>query len=399
MSINKLNFNSSNLSNEINKIVNKGLNEFLNEFIVNYKLYEETHKAVMNLPSVKHEINKLKQQKNKKIIDESESESENDSESESEYGYVSESESETQTILSDLSETNVSNKLDKKNSQQTFKSIKDMAHDLIKEEMKELESKILSVIDNMMKNNPSSYANLYNMLNKMEENYCILSKKMEKIENDLTSKEVYDLTNDSNNDNVTLNIDDIEVKIEKENIKLEINEIQNEMEDLSDLTTNENVEGVDDDNVENENDEEDQDQVEDAKEAEFEAELETQVVSEDEDVEAEDEDVEAEDEDVEAEDEVESEDEVEDQVEVEAEDEAEDEGEADDEDNDNDSVDTEKDKEEADDEEEYTEIEIDDVTFCTNNEENGFIYELNNGEVGNKVGYLKDGEPFFYADE
>ena len=56
------------------------MNELLNEFIVNYKLYEETHKAVMNLPSVKNEINKLKQRKNKKIIDES------DSEFESEYG-------------------------------------------------------------------------------------------------------------------------------------------------------------------------------------------------------------------------------------------------------------------------------------------------------------------------
>jgi hypothetical protein len=43
------------------------------------------------------------------------------------------------------------------------------------------------------------------------------------------------------------------------------------------------------------------------------------------------------------------------------------------------------------------EIEIDDVNYCTNDEENGFIYELNTeGEVGKKVGYLKQGEPFFY---
>ena len=51
-------------------------------------------------------------------------------------------------------------------------------------------------------------------------------------------------------------------------------------------------------------------------------------------------------------------------------------------------------------EEEFIEIDIDDVTYCTNNEENGFIYELTeDGDVGEKVGYLKDGEPFFYADE
>jgi hypothetical protein len=57
-------------------------------------------------------------------------------------------------------------------------------------------------------------------------------------------------------------------------------------------------------------------------------------------------------------------------------------------------------EEEEEEEEEFIEIDIDDVTYCTNNEENGFIYELTeDGDVGDKVGYLKDGEPFFYADE
>jgi hypothetical protein len=56
--------------------------------------------------------------------------------------------------------------------------------------------------------------------------------------------------------------------------------------------------------------------------------------------------------------------------------------------------------EEEEEEEELFEIEIDDITYCTNNEENGFIYELTkDGDVGEKVGYLKEGEPFFYADE
>ena len=59
-----------------------------------------------------------------------------------------------------------------------------------------------------------------------------------------------------------------------------------------------------------------------------------------------------------------------------------------------------KEEEEEEAEEEFIEIDIDDVTYCTNNEENGFIYELTeDGDVGDKVGYLKDGEPFFYADE
>ena len=52
--------------------------------------------------------------------------------------------------------------------------------------------------------------------------------------------------------------------------------------------------------------------------------------------------------------------------------------------------------EEEEEEEEVFEIEIDDKTYYTNNEENGIIYEaLPNDEVGEKIGYLKDGEPFF----
>ena len=45
-------------------------------------------------------------------------------------------------------------------------------------------------------------------------------------------------------------------------------------------------------------------------------------------------------------------------------------------------------------------ITIDDIDYCTNDLENGFIWELNeDGEQGDKIGYLKEGEPFFYADE
>jgi hypothetical protein len=64
------------------------------------------------------------------------------------------------------------------------------------------------------------------------------------------------------------------------------------------------------------------------------------------------------------------------------------------------SVETETKKEETEEieeeEEELIEIEIDDVTYCTNNEDNGTIYELDSeGNVGKKVGYLKDGEAYF----
>jgi hypothetical protein len=56
-------------------------------------------------------------------------------------------------------------------------------------------------------------------------------------------------------------------------------------------------------------------------------------------------------------------------------------------------VETENEEEEEDD---FFEIEIDDVTYCTNNEETGIIYEVNkDGDIGKRIGYLKDGEPFF----
>jgi hypothetical protein len=61
---------------------------------------------------------------------------------------------------------------------------------------------------------------------------------------------------------------------------------------------------------------------------------------------------------------------------------------------------TKSDTESVEDEEDLEVITIDDIDYCTNNEENGFIWELTeDGEQGAKVGYLKDGEPFFYAEE
>lgn len=56
-------------------------------------------------------------------------------------------------------------------------------------------------------------------------------------------------------------------------------------------------------------------------------------------------------------------------------------------------VDVDVDEEEE--EEEVFEIEIDDVTYFATDEENGILYEVDNGDVGRKVGIIKDGEPIF----
>jgi len=57
-------------------------------------------------------------------------------------------------------------------------------------------------------------------------------------------------------------------------------------------------------------------------------------------------------------------------------------------------VEEEEDQEQS--EEEVFEIEIDDVTYFATDEENGILYEVDkDGEVGKKVGIIKDGEPIF----
>lgn len=364
MSINKLNFNSSNLSNEINKIINKGLNDLLNDFIVNYKLYEETHNALMNLPSVKHEIKKLK---NKNIV---ESESESDSESEDDS-------------ISELSMTNISNKV---NNKSTFTSIRDMANEIIKKEMDEFETKILSSIACIENNNLSRYNLFYEAINRMTEKYDSLQQSLQELKQNSCRKFVYDLTEDNTSDVVS----DVKIKVEKENIKLEINEIQS---NIVESVTEENIVNNehDNDNVLNREKEKDEDNVNgEGNVDDSEHKVNSNNDDSDDEVESDYED----DEDDEN-DKVDSDDE-DDKVEYDDED---DKVESDDE---NDSVETEKDKQndvEEEQDEEYTEIDIDDIAYCTNNEENGFIYQLIDGEVGDKVGYLKDGEPFFYADE
>ena len=51
-------FNTDPLLNDLNKVIQNGLNNLLRNYIDNYKLYEETHNCIMNLPSVKREIAK-----------------------------------------------------------------------------------------------------------------------------------------------------------------------------------------------------------------------------------------------------------------------------------------------------------------------------------------------------
>ena len=52
-----IDFNTDVLLNELNNNLKQGLNDLLKDFIRNYKLYEDTHNAVLKLPSVVHKLN------------------------------------------------------------------------------------------------------------------------------------------------------------------------------------------------------------------------------------------------------------------------------------------------------------------------------------------------------
>jgi hypothetical protein len=55
---------------------------------------------------------------------------------------------------------------------------------------------------------------------------------------------------------------------------------------------------------------------------------------------------------------------------------------------------------EEEEDEELFEIEIDDKTYCTTDDQNGFIWELTEeGEQGEKIGYFENGDAYFYEDE
>ena len=59
-------------------------------------------------------------------------------------------------------------------------------------------------------------------------------------------------------------------------------------------------------------------------------------------------------------------------------------------------VQTEEEEEVKEEEEEVFEIEIDDITYFATDEENGILYAMTkDGDVGEKVGIIKEGEPIF----
>lgn len=334
----KNNFNTEPLVLEIENVINKGLKKILKDYINKYDLLEQTHKQIMMLPSVVNDLNKNYE----KLYKGKEVHVIEDSDDSDSYSDLS---------ISDLRD-NVFNK--------------DMTKKIVRNEVSEIKQKIEE-----MEKNFNSFLPLLT---------CI-SLKIQTLSDDI--KNLKDVPSSNNNivetkkeniKHILLPEPFIVTSCENENIKFEIKEEEQSENEKMEEDMEEEDDYVDEADEENEADE--ADEVDEYVDAEEEVE---EDVDEGEQMEQ---DVE-EDRDGDEEEKMDTEevDDVETEVSTE-------------------TITKDDEQEEIEEEEELVEIEIDDVTYCTNNEENGFIYELtDDGEVGDKVGYLKEGEPFFYADE
>ena len=353
-------YNTQPLLNEIENVIKNGLDKMLARFLQRYDLLERTHKQIMQLPSIKEALGK---------------DYENDSYSESE-------------VESDKRNPEINNIV----SCQT-----EMKYDVLNIELK---------LDNLEK----KYAGLYPMLDKILD-------KIETLNNDVQKMKSIPATTVAATSTSSVE-PTIVSACQNENIKFEIKEEDAASIEDDAASVEEDDESLEDDAASVEEDVNlalitcstikitkealevvPNDKVEIVKVVKLEPEIipESESVVEDDVEEEEDvvEDVVEEEEDV-VEDVVEEVvEEVEDSKSVETETKSDTES-VEDEDEDEE----EEKAEEVEAEEELEVITIDDIDYCTNNEENGFIWQLTeDGEQGDKVGYLKDGEPFFYADE
>ncbi len=344
-------YNTQPLLNEIEIVVKNGLNKMLAKYLERYELLERTHKQLMNLPSIKEEIGNI----NSDLSDESESDNE--------Y---------TPIINKDQSNIDImvaNSKIENLISSQSIAKL-----DIVNIEAK---------LDRLEK----KYAGLYPMLDKILDKIENLNNDMQKMKSNATNSTTTNVAAEPTivsacqNENIKFEIKE-EEQIKVVNIDAPVLQTKEESVTVS------KADESDDEDVEEDSEaveEEDDEDVEESEEEEKE-EVETETV---ENVEESEEDV----------------DDEEASVETETKEEEEEDTESvDDEDvEDAKSVETETKKEDVDDKEEEEELEIitiDDVDYCVNNEENGFIWEITeDGEQGEKVGYIKDGEPFFYADE
>ena len=340
---NNTSFDIQPIMSEVEKVIQSGLNRLLVNYIERHELLEKTHQQLLQLPSIIEEL-KLKECSQTRLT--------------CNNGPLS----ETDSNYNQSKVTVPDNRLEC--FEKKFNAIIPLLHK-VTEEIERLNKDVDS-----LKNNVKNEERVVINKNNAEISSVVKSSENENIEIYI-KEEVIEKPKQLLVHNVEEEEEVVEVKVEEVEVVEEVKEVDVEEVEVEEEEEEEEVE-VEEDEVE------EQDKVEEVEEEDKEEVEEEEEEEEEEEVKEKEEEAEEE---VEEEEEEEEEEEVEEEVEEEN------------------SIETET-KEEVVEEPELFEIEIDDITYCTDNDENGFIWKLTeDGEQGEKVGYLKDGEPFFYADE
>ena len=409
---NNLKFNTDSLLDDLNKVIQNGVNNLLNDYIANYKLYEETHNCIMNLPSVRREINK------RNVPDD-------DYADMPDLISISSEDDTSDHYYSKYSKIPLESDTDEE-SDDTILCMRKVANQLLqkKEETialyQEEEKSYKEIIENRNKEIEDLKNRINIILEDNNKKYTLFYKQKELYENALEkcNKEIVDLKNliniyvkqpvvcDLACGLTAVDIEPrqevvVEIKQEKENIILHIEENSEQDGEVQESESEDEEQDDESEEEDDESEEEDDEVVEELDDEEDEEAAEDEVAIEEEECDEADEEEDEADEELDdeedeeaAEDEVAIEDEEVDEEKVEDAEvsDAEDTVETEKSDSDEESQEeiqenTEVVKDEEEEEEELIEIEIDDVTYCTENDENGFIYELDNdGNVGEAVG-------------
>jgi hypothetical protein len=375
---NKTQFDTQIILNEVESAVQKGLKEILKNFIDNYNLYQQTYIGVLNLPPVKElYLSKLNTD---------------------DYGHIP----NAGELFSEKHERKQPQP-DDDLKPQLIEVISDITKEYMDTEVKKLENTFLSNFQTFTSNNNIMIQQLLSQVESLKEE--IKTIRRETVER----KQIIDLTNSEDYENQSSTIEEsVVIKVEKEekeniilNIDDEVEETEENNVDEKEFESKEEQEEEEQEEEEEEQEEEEEEQEEEQEEEEEEEEEEEQDeqkdVEEEQDEQEEEEQKEEEEQDEQEEEEQEEQEEEEDQEEDQEEEEQEEPKEQAKKNVHEDEVETEAESEEEEEEEDFFEVEIDDKSYCTNDEVNGFIYELtDDGEIGEKVGVYKNSVATFY---
>jgi hypothetical protein len=358
---------------DVEKAIQQGLNNLLANYIERHEILEKTHQQLIQLPSIAQELNK---RKSNICVSDSESETENCDYSR--YFGIKHN-SRGMSYIDNVSKSD--SRLDK--LEKNFDSIVPIL-DLLVGKISSLQNDI-----NEMKQRDMKVEDIVHTTDIIEKSSVVKTSENENIEIHIEEpcviEEVQEeeISDDEDGNPALITCSTISLKPEEvKEFKNEYEVSEEHIEDDEELSVEQEL-GIEEHTEKVEKTQTEEDTVEEEEQEQDEEDT----VEEEEQEQDEEETVEEEQQDEEA------------SIETETKSDAEDEQEEEQEAKPSKTVVEESQPSEEDDEELF-EIEIDDKTYCTNNDQNGFIWELTEeGEQGEKIGYFEDGDAYFYEDE